>query len=111
MVLPGFTLDGNVLTINADIKQESEQEGQVGGNYQQYGWTVILPREVDGNKVSSKYRNDILEVHMPLMPLPAEDKAARIQDDLVEVQAPEMRIYTEREGKQVENEGPASPGQ
>jgi HSP20 family molecular chaperone IbpA/transcriptional regulator with XRE-family HTH domain len=55
----------NVLTINAAIKQEGEREGQEGGAYQRFGWTVMVPGDVDP---SSKYANGMLEVHMALMP-------------------------------------------
>jgi HSP20 family molecular chaperone IbpA/DNA-binding XRE family transcriptional regulator len=55
----------NVLTINAAIKQEGEREGQDGGAYQRFGWTLMLPGDVDP---SSKYANGILEVHMAFLP-------------------------------------------
>jgi HSP20 family molecular chaperone IbpA/transcriptional regulator with XRE-family HTH domain len=55
----------NVLTINAAIKQEGEREGQEGGAYQRFGWTVMLPGDVEP---SSKYANGMLEVHMAFMP-------------------------------------------
>ena len=71
-VLPGLDttqteidLRVNVLTIKAAIKQEGEREGQDGGAYQRFGWTVMLPGEVDP---SSKYANGMLEVHMAFLP-------------------------------------------
>jgi HSP20 family molecular chaperone IbpA/transcriptional regulator with XRE-family HTH domain len=55
----------NVLTINAAIKQEGEREVQDGGAYQRFGWTMMLPGDVDP---SSKYANGMLEVRMAFMP-------------------------------------------
>ena len=74
--LPGFEagdldvqVSGNVLTIRAERKHES-QEGKGNGRHQERGYsrvfrTVTLPAGIDRDKVEARYRNGVLEVHVP----------------------------------------------
>jgi HSP20 family protein len=66
--LPGFEpdeidvrMDGNTLTIQAEKKQEGEEQQ----SYRSFFRSVTLPAGVDVDKVKADYRNGILELHMP----------------------------------------------
>jgi HSP20 family protein len=74
--VPGFEaedfdlqLSGNLLTIRAEHKQQEEKKEDThrftarrNGHYQR---SVMLPVEADPDKVTARYRNGVLEVHLP----------------------------------------------
>jgi HSP20 family protein len=66
--MPGFDvddldirLDQNTLTIRAEKQQKSDRRQE----YRSFYRTVTLPAGVDSDKVQAKYRNGVLEVHVP----------------------------------------------
>jgi HSP20 family protein len=76
---PGFDpkefdvqMRGDQLFIRAEHKEESK-EGQkedqfTSSSYGVYERWVTLPAGVDANKVEARYRNGILEIHLPKTP-------------------------------------------
>jgi HSP20 family protein len=75
---PGFEatdfdvqVSGDVLTIRAEHKEESREGGEGGPAESRYGcferW-VTLPGGTDRDKVEARYRNGVLEVHLPKTP-------------------------------------------
>jgi HSP20 family protein len=73
--VPGFEptdfdvqVSGNRLTIRAEHKQETEKkEGEEyqAHSYRRFERSVALPTGADMNKVEARYRNGVLEVHLP----------------------------------------------
>jgi HSP20 family protein len=70
---PGFeakdfdiNISGNTLTIRAEHHQEEEKE-QEGYRYseRQFQRSIPLPAAVDADKVEARYRNGVLELHIP----------------------------------------------
>jgi HSP20 family molecular chaperone IbpA len=71
---PGFEPDefdihvtGNTLTIRAEHKQEEKQEqrGYSFAQQRRFLRTVPLSSDVDVDKVEARYRNGVLEIHLP----------------------------------------------
>ena len=74
---PGFEakdfdvhLNGDVLTIQAEHKEEKGQEGEAETErrYARLRRTVTLPAGTDAEKVEAAYRNGVLEMHLPRKP-------------------------------------------
>ena len=75
--LPGFEIGeldvrivGNLLTIVAEHKEEPAKKGKkpIEHRYGKVERTVTLPMGVVPEKVEAKFRNGVLELHMPLAP-------------------------------------------
>lgn len=76
---PGFepedfnvNVTGDVLTITAEHKEEKEEKEE-GEEYKASTWgrlerSVMVPRGIDPEKVEAKYRNGVLEIHLPKTP-------------------------------------------
>ena len=74
--LPGFEagdldvqMSGNTLTVRAERKHESKEE-KGDGRHEEHGYsrvyrTVTLPPGCDREKIEARYRNGVLEVHVP----------------------------------------------
>lgn len=70
---PGFGPDeldvqvtpNNNLLIRAEHKEEQKEKGRQAFRYGKIQRTVPLPRGVEADKIEAKYRNGILEVHIP----------------------------------------------
>jgi HSP20 family protein len=73
---PGFEakdfdiqISGNTLLIRAEHKQESEEKQQgyrySERRYGQFQRSIPLPSAVNADKVDARYRNGVLELHMP----------------------------------------------
>jgi len=72
---PGFEpsevdvqVSGNLLTIKAEKKEEKSKEGD--GHYEERRYrsfhrSVTLPPGVDTSKIEARYKNGVLEVHVP----------------------------------------------
>jgi HSP20 family protein len=83
--VPGFEadeldvqLDGTMLVIKAEKKQESKGSGNghtTERSYRAYYRSVTLPQGVNADGISAKYRNGVLEIHVPTS---EESKAKRI---------------------------------
>lgn len=73
---PGFEakdfdiqVSGNLLTIRAQQKSEPDGKSKNGYQYErQFQRSVTLPAGVDVDKVDARYRNGILELHLPKLP-------------------------------------------
>ena len=74
--VPGFEandfdihIDGNLLTIRAEHKQEAEEkQGEVHMWERRFGRfqrTISLPTAVDADKVDALYRNGVLQLRLP----------------------------------------------
>jgi HSP20 family protein len=73
--VPGFApedidvnVQNDVLTIQAEQKQEQGREGNQGRGYALYRRSVTLPPGTDPEKVEARYRHGVLEVHIPRSP-------------------------------------------
>jgi HSP20 family protein len=75
--LPGFEIGeldvrivGNLLTIVAEHKEEPPKKGEkpIEHRYGKVERTVTLPTGVVPEKVEAKFRNGVLELHVPLAP-------------------------------------------
>lgn len=70
---PGFSpedLDvqvtpNNHLLIRAEHKEEKKEKGRESFRYGKIQRTVPLPQGVEADKIEAKYRNGVLEVHVP----------------------------------------------
>lgn len=67
------TIDGNMVSISAEVKQEKEEKegGRVIRSERSYGMasrSFNLADEVDQSKVRAKYNNGILELTLPKKP-------------------------------------------
>ncbi len=73
---PGFDksefnieLDNNLLTVSSEKKEENEVEGErytrKEFSYQSFKRSFTLPEDVDGDKISAKYDNGILNISIP----------------------------------------------
>ncbi|MGQ9858503.1 MAG: Hsp20/alpha crystallin family protein [Thermodesulfobacteriota bacterium] len=64
-----ISIQGNVLTLKGERKQEKEEEGanyhRIERSFGSFSRTLQLPAEVDMDKVSAVYRNGILKITMP----------------------------------------------
>lgn len=63
-------LDGNVLTLQAEVKQEDRQEGEgralrTERYYGSVSRTVQLPMEVDEAQAKARYENGVLKLTLP----------------------------------------------
>jgi HSP20 family protein len=72
--MPGFeaselevTLRGNLLTLRAEHREPAEG-GAVERRQARLERTVTLPAGVEPEKVEARYRNGVLEVHVPRTP-------------------------------------------
>jgi HSP20 family protein len=73
--VPGFEaselevyLTGELLTIRAEHKEEAEGEVPVENRYGRLERTVTLPVGILPEEVEARYRNGVLEVHVPRTP-------------------------------------------
>jgi HSP20 family protein len=80
---PGFEANeidvqvaGDQLYIRAGHKEESHEGEEQGGNQRTFERWVTLPGGADLDKVEARYRNGVLEVHLPKTP---EAQGRRIQ--------------------------------
>jgi len=73
---PGFEaedfdvqLSGNVLTVRAEHKQETEEKREsvryAKRSYGQFQRSLTLPAGADADKVTARYHSGVLEVHVP----------------------------------------------
>ena len=67
-----LSLSENNLTIQGEIKRDEEIKKEdyfcCERVYGKYARTIPLPIEVDGEKVSAKFRNGVIEITMPKKP-------------------------------------------
>lgn len=70
--LPGLSpedldvqVSGNLLTIKADQKQEGKTGNGQFAEHRSFRRTVSLPPGTEADKVEARYRNGLLEVHLP----------------------------------------------
>jgi HSP20 family protein len=70
--LPGFEEDeidvkvsGNSMSVHAEHKEENRGEESSSFRYGAYHRAFTLPYGVDEEKIDARYRNGILEVHLP----------------------------------------------
>jgi len=69
---PGFNPDefnvqvvGNQLVIHADHKEEKQEEGRSSVRYGRFERMIPLPRGAQTEKIDARYRNGVLEIHVP----------------------------------------------
>lgn len=74
---PGFEagdfdiqLQGNTLTLRAEHKQEQgkKDEGSYAFSERRLMRSVTLPAGADADRIDARYRNGILELHLPKLP-------------------------------------------
>jgi HSP20 family protein len=72
---PGFEpnefdvqLRGDQLFIHAEHKEETKDGGERAKRYGVYERWLTLPAGVDADKVEARYRNGVLEIHLPKTP-------------------------------------------
>lgn len=63
-------LDNNLLTISSETKEEVEDEKEERFTRREFSYTSFrrtftLPESVDGDKISAKYHDGILMIHLP----------------------------------------------
>lgn len=74
--------DDDNLVISMEKKEEKKEEQKNGRylrrefSYSKYRQSIILPDDVDRNKISARVDNGVLEVELPK--LPAEAKEAKV---------------------------------
>lgn len=74
--------DDDNLFISMEKKEEKKEEQKNGRylrrefSYSKYRQSIILPDDVDRNKISARVNNGVLEVELPK--LPAEAKEAKV---------------------------------
>ncbi len=74
--------DDDNLVISMEKKEEKKEEQKNGRylrrefSYSKYRQSIILPDDVDRNKISARVNNGVLEVELPK--LPAEAKEAKV---------------------------------
>jgi HSP20 family protein len=73
--LPGFEtneievlLERNLLTIRAEHREVAEEKEPVERPYGRLERTLTLPEAVIAEKIEARYRNGVLEVHLPRTP-------------------------------------------
>jgi HSP20 family protein len=78
---PGFEVEdfdvrvsGNVLTVRAERKQEGKDKDS-GYSERRFERSLTLPVEVEADRAEARYRNGVLELHLPKSP---EAQAQRI---------------------------------
>ena len=74
-------IDGNVVTISAEVKQDKEEKkgDRVLRSERQYGWasrSFSLASAVDDGKVDAKYQNGVLELRLPKKATPTQKRVA-----------------------------------
>jgi len=81
--MPGFepgeievTVRGNELAFKAEHKEAKEKEEKMERRHARLVKTMTLPADIEPEKVEARYRNGVLEVHLPLS---AEAKPRRIE--------------------------------
>lgn len=78
-----IALDKDVLTISADVKSETQEEGKKVNkrefNYQAFSRSFNLPELVDYNKIEAAYENGILQVNIP------KKEAAKVQSRQIDI--------------------------
>ena len=69
---PGFEagdfnveLQGDVLHLSAERKQEAKEDGGTSSRYGRFERWVSVPSGIDPQKVEARYRNGVLEVTLP----------------------------------------------
>ena len=80
--LPGFEpaeinteLSGQVLTIRAEKEQSRKNGNDEERTYRFFQESVLLPEQINPDGIAAKYRNGVLEVHVPRT---EQSKAKRI---------------------------------
>jgi HSP20 family protein len=69
-------LTGDNLVIRAEQKSEAKKGEEESTQQRMFERWVTLPGGADVNKVEAKYRNGVLEIHLPKAP---EAQARRIE--------------------------------
>lgn len=70
--MPGFEpdeidvkLSGNVLTVEAEHKEESKEGKERSYRYGSYHQSFTLPSDVQCEQIDARYRSGVLELHVP----------------------------------------------
>ena len=75
-----ISLVDNTLTIKGEKKQDLDEKNEnyhyIGRSYGAFARTIMLPREVQGDKVTASYKDGILKI---VLPKSAEAKKKEIQ--------------------------------
>ena len=58
-------VSGNTLTVKAEHKEEKKSKEGTGYRYGSFHQHFSLPYGVDGQNIDARYRNGVLEVHLP----------------------------------------------
>ena len=58
-------VSGNTLTVKAEHKEEKKSKEGTGYRYGSFHQHFTLPYGVDGQNIDARYRNGVLEVHLP----------------------------------------------
>jgi len=74
------TLDGRVLTIHAERRQETTEPHRTEFRYGSLTRSIRLPARVDPQDVTARYGKGILEVSVPVREAKAEGSRIAIQD-------------------------------
>ncbi len=84
--LPGFEVEdfdikvsGNMLTVQAEHKEEKKKNGGSHYRYGSFSRTVTLPHGVDEEKIDARYHSGVLELHLP--------KTEQVQGKRIEVKS------------------------
>lgn len=72
-------VDGDVLTIHAERREEEHDRGRSEVRYGAFTRTVRLPKGAVADDVSARYDAGVLEVRMPLKEAPAESIKIPVQ--------------------------------
>ncbi len=72
-------LEENVLSISAENKSTSENEYKIREfNYHSFNRSFRVPKEIQGDKISAKYKDGILSINIPKMEIDESEKRKSI---------------------------------